>query len=212
MSKEWILNNSMNRWQLNFKRNVGPTSESIRKCAPDSKEEWEEYYFSNVKSKEHIISLGKKLFEHIKKEVKAEVDAVSEKDCIDYINQLVIDRTYDGYKREIELIKGELQDLLSYKIEESSDEWDRLYGVDFYIKINNYYVGIQIKPQDIGFTSQIWAKEYNNIQKQHNKFTEKYKGKVFWVHSVKQGEKKVIQNKEVIDEIKKEIKRIEELK
>ena len=33
MAKEWILNSAMNRFQLNFKRNVGPTSESIRwKC------------------------------------------------------------------------------------------------------------------------------------------------------------------------------------
>ncbi|HPL64709.1 MAG TPA: MjaI family restriction endonuclease [Syntrophales bacterium] len=34
MAKEWILNSAMNRFQLNFKRNVGPTSESIRMCAP----------------------------------------------------------------------------------------------------------------------------------------------------------------------------------
>ena len=34
MAKEWILNSAMNRFQLNFKRNVGPTSESIRQCAP----------------------------------------------------------------------------------------------------------------------------------------------------------------------------------
>lgn len=30
--KEFILNYSMNRWQLNFKKNVGATSENIRKC------------------------------------------------------------------------------------------------------------------------------------------------------------------------------------
>lgn len=39
MTKEWILNNAMNRFQLNFKRNVGPTSESIRQCAPKTIEE-----------------------------------------------------------------------------------------------------------------------------------------------------------------------------
>ncbi|MDR3049374.1 MAG: MjaI family restriction endonuclease [Elusimicrobiota bacterium] len=33
MAKEWILNSAMNRFQLNFKRNVGATSESIRKCS-----------------------------------------------------------------------------------------------------------------------------------------------------------------------------------
>ncbi len=29
MAKEWILNSAMNRYQLNFKRNVGAVSESI---------------------------------------------------------------------------------------------------------------------------------------------------------------------------------------
>lgn len=38
MAKEWILNSAMNRFQLNFKRNVGPTSESIRQCVGDIKE------------------------------------------------------------------------------------------------------------------------------------------------------------------------------
>lgn len=52
----------MNRFQLNFKRNVGPTSESIRKCEPKSLDEWREYYFKNVRSKEHIEELGKKLY------------------------------------------------------------------------------------------------------------------------------------------------------
>ena len=34
MAKEWILNSATNRFQLNFERNVGATSESIRKCSP----------------------------------------------------------------------------------------------------------------------------------------------------------------------------------
>ncbi len=62
MAKEWILNSAMNRFQLNFKRNVGPTSESIRKCEPKSIDEWRVYYFKNVRSKEHIEELGKKLY------------------------------------------------------------------------------------------------------------------------------------------------------
>jgi hypothetical protein len=62
MAREWILNSAMNRFQLNFKRNVGPTSESIRQCAPKTVEEWREYYFKDVKPKEHIESLGKKLY------------------------------------------------------------------------------------------------------------------------------------------------------
>ena len=49
MAKEWILNSAMNRFQLNFKRNVGATSESIRKCEPRTIDEWKNYYFSNVR-------------------------------------------------------------------------------------------------------------------------------------------------------------------
>lgn len=39
-NKEFVLNYAMNRWQLNFKRNVGPTSDSIRLCNPSSYEEF----------------------------------------------------------------------------------------------------------------------------------------------------------------------------
>ena len=63
----------MNRFQLNFKRNVGPTSESIRKCAPKTVDEWRDYYFSNVKPEEHITELGRKLYVKITEVIEAEV-------------------------------------------------------------------------------------------------------------------------------------------
>ncbi len=88
MAKEWILNSAMNRFQLNFKRNVGPTSESIRKCSPKNIEEWREYYFSKVKPKEHLIELGKKLYIKITEVIQSEVAGVTEQDCIDYMIQL----------------------------------------------------------------------------------------------------------------------------
>ena len=45
----------------------------------------------------------------------------------------------------------------------------------------------------------------------HKKFTEVFGGKVFYLFSEKVGEKKEIKNKEVIDEIREEIKRLSEL-
>ena len=65
MAKEWILNSVMNRFQLNFKRNVGATSESIRKCSPRTIDEWRNYYFENVRSLTHIEDLGRKLYTKI---------------------------------------------------------------------------------------------------------------------------------------------------
>lgn len=43
----------------------------------------------------------------------------------------------------------------------------------------------------------------------HRKFQEKFGGNVFIVFSVKEGKKKVIHNPEVVEEIRKEIERLE---
>ncbi len=208
MAKEWILNSVMNRFQLNFKRNVGPTSESIRKCAPKSLEEWQNYYFENVKSKEHINELGKKLYVKITEVVQAEVNDISEEDCIKYMFQLVIDRTFDGYMTEINTIYGQLQKILNIKIEPAPDEWDRIFNVDFFIKINEKYIGLQIKPVNNGIQLPEIFKEFALQSKTHEKFTEVFGGKVFYLFSAKIGDRKEIANKEVIEDIKKEIERL----
>ena len=208
MAKEWILNSAMNRFQLNFKRNVGSTSESIRKCAPRNIEEWREYYFKNVKSKEHIEELGKKLYVKITEVIQSEVEEITEKDCIDYMLELVIDRTFEGYMNEISTIYGQLQKMLDVKIEPAPDEWDRLFNVDFYIKIGDKYIGLQIKPVNAGIQLPEIFKEYNLQAETHIKFTEVFGGKVFYLFSAKNGDRKEIVNKEVIDEIKQEIERL----
>ncbi len=208
MPKEWILNSATNRFQLNFKRNVGAVSEAIRKCAPKSLEEWREYYFKNIRTKEHIEELGRKLYIKITEVIASEVEEITEEDCIHYINQLVINRTFDGYTTEIRTIYGQLQEELGVKIEPAPDEWDRLFNVDFFIKVKDKYIGIQIKPASgVSHIPEIF-KERNQQAATHRKFTELYGGKVFYVISIKEGNKKVIQNKEVIDEIRGEIKRL----
>ena len=105
--KEFILNYAMNRWKLNSKKNVGPTSDSIRICNPHTYEEWEQYYYSNVCSKEHIYSLGQTLYKHIVDDLPNEerfhpnlINSVTEQDCIDYMNMVVIDRVYSGFCKE----------------------------------------------------------------------------------------------------------------
>ncbi len=208
MPKEWILNSATNRFQLNFKRNVGATSEAIRKCAPKTLEEWQAYYFSNVRSEEQIVELGKKLYVKITEVLVAEIDEITEEDCINYIKQLVIDRTYDGYVREIKTVYEQLQEIVKEKIEPAPDEWDRLFNVDFFIEINGHYIGLQIKPvSQVSSIPEIY-KEKDIQQKSHARFTSKYGGSVFYLFSCKSGDKKIIVNTEVIDEIKQEINRL----
>ncbi|MDK2988456.1 MAG: hypothetical protein PWQ47_1599 [Methanothermococcus sp.] len=208
MAKEWILNSAMNRFQLNFKRNVGAVSEEIRKCSPKSLEGWKEYYYSKVRSKEHIDELGRKLYIKITEVIASEVESITEEDCINYIHNMVINRTFDGYMTEIKTIYGQLQkelDDLDVKIEPAHDEWDRLYNVDFFIKVNGKYIGLQIKPiSNVSHIPEIY-KEKKIQGKTHIKFTKKYGGNVFYIYSIKDGNKKRIYNRDVIDEIRSEI-------
>ncbi len=208
MAKEWILNSAMNRFQLNFKRNVGATSESIRNCSPGSLEEWRNYYFNNVKPKEHIEELGKKLYVKITEVIQSEVSEVTEQDCVDYMFQMVIDRTYEGYMTEIQTIYGQLQNILGVKIEPAPDEWDRLFNVDFFIKVGDHYIGLQIKPVNAGIQLPEIFKEYALQAETHLKFTEVFGGKVFYLFSEKVGDKKEIKNKDIIADISSEIKKL----
>ncbi|MCH9758110.1 MAG: MjaI family restriction endonuclease [Proteobacteria bacterium] len=209
MAKEWILNSAMNRFQLNFKRNVGATSDSIRACSPKTLEEWQEYYFSQVRSKEHITELGKKLYIKITEVIQAEVEEISEEDCIDYLFKMVIDRTFEGYQTEIKTIYGQLREILNRSIEPAPDKWDRLYNVDFFIKVKEKYIGLQIKPVNQGIQLPQIFKELNIQRQTHEKFKNQFGGRVFYIFSCKEDRQKIIKNVAVIEEIKTEITRLE---
>lgn len=70
------------------------------------------------------------------------------------------------------------------------------------------YIGLQIKPTTFEHTFEDY--KWKEMQEtSHRKFQEKFGGKVFIVFSVKEGKRKVIHNPEVIEEIRKEIERLE---
>lgn len=95
------------------------------------------------------------------------------------------------------------------KIEAAPDEWDRLYNVDFFIRVKDKFIGLQIKPASgVSHITQIFKERVQQAET-HKKFTSKYGGKVFYVISIKEGQKKKIYNSEVIEEIRKEISRLE---
>jgi len=232
MSKEWItgfdgenlkfkretlLNYGMNRWGLNKAHSVGSTSELIRACAPKKYEEWEEYYFTKAIQKkndglritrEYINGLGLTLYIKLSEVVQNELISITEEECVDYAYNLVLNRTYEGYKNEIETIYGQLEGSVERKIEPAPDKWDRAYSVDFFIKINEKYIGIQIKPIASGqaLNQYQWI-EMHKVN--HAKFEKEFGGKVFFVYSTKSSAgKKTIYNIEVIEQIRKEITRL----
>lgn len=218
MAKEWILNMATNRWGLNKKERVGPVSLWIRECDPKTIDDWESFYYRklagmleekgiDLSPEEYIQELGRKLYTKVTEVIQAEIEEVTERDCLQYIYNLVINRTFDGYRTEIRTIYGQLQKALKVPILPAPDEWDRLYNVDFYIQIGSRYIGLQIKPITYEQTPEVYRwKEW--LGRTHDRFEKDKGGKVFTVFSIKREGRKVLYNPEVIDEIKGEIERI----
>ena len=232
MAKEWItesdgeglkfrhetlLNYGLNRWGLNKAYSVGALSELIRSCAPKEFKEWEEFYFTKGKQKkkggisitrEYINLLGQTLYIKLSEVVQMELKSITEEECIEYAYNLVLRRTYDGYRTEIETIYGQLEAAIERRIEPAPDNWDRAYSVDFFIKIKEKYLGIQIKPIASGqaLNQYQWI-EMHKVN--HAKFEKEFGGKVFFVYSTKGSTgKKKIYNTEIIEEISLEIERL----
>jgi hypothetical protein len=209
MAKEWVLNQAMNRWQLNFKKSVGPVAKLIRECEPESLKDWEEFYHrhSEGRSREAINQKGEQLYEKITTVLKQEIESITKEDCIKYISDVVIRRTYEGYLNEKEVIKDSVEARLSVKALEASDEWDRLYGVDYYFVINGFPIGLQIKPATFEQGPGEWKRK-GFLAAQNQQFFEKYGARVFVIVSTGEGGNKTIVNPEIFEEIRKEIERL----
>ena len=197
MAKEWILNIAFNRWQFNRPRYVGRLSEAIRACAPHSLEEWERYYYEQVPQKhvpskwemlgntmeEHLQQVGLRLYAKISEQLRAEVEAITEEDCVRYVREVVVKRTYEGYVREKQTIYEQLEERLGVSLLPAPDEWDRRYNVDFYIPVGEKAIGIQIKP--ITYRQMPEAHKWEAwMRASHERFEREHGGKVFIVYSV----------------------------
>lgn len=203
---------------------MGRLAEAIRECSPKSLQDWERYYRDEVPRKhvpsgwemlgkdmdEHLAEIGRRLYAKISEQLKAEIEAISEEDCIAYVRDVVIRRTYEGYITEKRTVYEQLEQALGVELEPAPDEWDRRYNVDFYIPVGDKAIGIQIKPITYSQTPEI-HKWREWMRKSHERFEKERGGKVFIVFSVtEKGGVKRILNEGVMDEIREELKRLRE--
>lgn len=215
--KEKVLNYACQTYQLSRPNKVGTVMALIRECQPNTIEEWERWYFEHAYtdsktptkiSRESLTELGERLHSKIIEVVIPEWQAAFKdltlKDCIDYIHNLTINRTYDGYIREKSVVNDGLAHIFpQVKFEESDPELDHAGDIDYIGKVNSKSFGIQIKPM----TAKANFGNYSpseRMKASFNDFERKYGGKVFIVFSL-DGE---IGNKEVIDQISIEINRL----
>lgn len=221
--KEKVLNYTCQSYQLSRPNKVGAVMALIRECQPNSYNEWQTWYFdhaytscknanNNTKiTKEALTELGIRLYEKITEVVIPEWEQafqdLTRKDCIDYIYNLTINRTYDGYIREKSVVNDGLAKLFpEFTFEETPAELDHSGDVDYMIRINDYAVGIQIKP----ITASANFANYSlseRLKKSFQDFEKEFGGKVLIVFS-DDGE---IANKEVIQQLENEIIRVQNL-
>jgi hypothetical protein len=215
--KERVLNYACQTYQLSRPNKVGAVMALIRECQPNSFEEWEQWYFLNAHTSgkkptkitnKSLRELGERLYVKITEIVIPEWESafreLTEQDCIDYIYNLTINRTYDGYLREKSVINDGLAKLFPDVVfEESDPELDHAGDIDYVAKIGNASIGIQIKP----ITASANFGSYSlteRMKASFESFKEQYGGNVFVVFSL-DGE---IANKEVIEQMKLEIERL----
>lgn len=220
--KEKVLNYTSNAYQLTRPNKVGAVMELIRECQPKTFEEWRNFYFekAHTKSKKQPIKvtkeildeLGVRLYEKIIKVVIPEwTEAFSQitlGDCHDYIYEVTIPRTYDGFITEKSVInEGLAKAFPNVVFEESDADLDHAGDIDYIGKVGNKAFGIQIKPLTANANFGNY-KPSERMQANFETFEEKYGGQVFIIFSTKVKNRKEIQNKDVIVEIAAEIERL----
>ncbi|MDA8077616.1 MAG: MjaI family restriction endonuclease [Nitrospiraceae bacterium] len=215
--KEKVLNYACQTYQLSRPNKVGAVMTLIRECQPKKIQEWEQWYFENAYTDaktpakitpECLQELGERLYEKITgiviPEWQAAFNQLTLQDCIDYIYNLTINRTFDGFLREKSVVNDGLAKIFpDINFEESDSELDHAGDIDYVAKVGDKTFGIQIKP----VTARANFGNYSPTERMKASFAEfeeQYGGKVFVVFSL-DGE---IGNKEVIEQIRQEIERL----
>lgn len=215
--KEKVLNYATQTYQLSRPNKVGAVMALIRECQPKTFDQWKKWYFENANTdgktptkitKESLTELGERLYEKIRVIVIPEwteaFNQLTLQDCIEYIHNLTINRTYDGFIREKSVIEDNLaKEFPNVKFEESDPKLDHAGDIDYLGWVGEKAFGIQIKP----ITSKANFGNYSATERMKasfNDFTKKFGGQVFIVFSVDDK----IRNVEIIGHIANEIKRL----
>lgn len=216
--KEKVLNYATQTYQLSRPNKVGAVMALIRECQPNTIEEWKRWYFENAATagkknfkitKKSLDELGERLYEKITEVVIPEwqeaFNNLTKEDCYNYIYNLTINRTYDGYLREKSVVNdGLAKEFPEVRFEESPSELDHAGDIDYlgYVTDKKAF-GIQIKP----VTAQSNFGNYSvseRMKASFENFKNDFGGNVFIVFSL-DGE---IANKQVIEQIKNDIERL----
>ena len=119
--KEKVLNYASNTYQLTRPSKVGAVMALIRECQPKALEDWESFYFEKAFTKtkeptkvtqETLDELGERLYSKITEVVIPEwttaFQVLTLDDCKEYIYQVTLVRTFDGFLLEKSVVNDGL--------------------------------------------------------------------------------------------------------
>ncbi len=156
-----------------------------------------------------LFELGERLYSKITEVVIPEWQEafrnLTKDDCIDYIFNLTINRTYDGYLREKSVVNDVLKKRYpELRFEESDSDLDHAGDIDYIAWItDDEAIGFQIKPTTIKSNFANYSPS-ERMKRNFLDFEEKYGGKVFIIESL-DGE---VANTVIYDDIDKEIEKL----
>ena len=184
---------------INSLQQLNDTANSITRIIIDE---------SSQKQIYRIDELGERLYakmtELVIPQIQEAINNISRQDCIDYVYNLTINRTYDGYNREKSVVNDGLAKIFKdVEFAESDPELDHAGDIDYVAKVGKYQFGIQIKPVTANANFGGYSLS-ERMKASFEDFTSKYGGKVFIVYSLR-GE---IANKDIVEQIKQEIERL----
>ena len=158
--KEKVLNYACQTYQLSRPNKVGAVMALIRECQPKTMAEWKKWYFEKAYTEnkkpikitpEILKELGERLYEKITEVVipewQAAFNELTLQDCADYIYNLTVNRTYDGFMREKSVVNdGLAEHFPEVKFIESEADLDHAGDIDYLGFVGERAFGIQIKP------------------------------------------------------------------
>ena len=183
---ERLLNNlNQSRQKYNVGPNitapeiVGPVMELISNCRPDSLNDWKVYYFENAKdvtlnslTQKRLIELGLLLFKklHDLAGLDIKTNRSNLELCVAYITDLVILKSYDGWKLGEERWRTLLDEEYPFTIRSANRLEDEKLHADLVMMISSEFaIGIQVK-------AHTWRGRISS-----SRFTQQWGGKVITV-------------------------------
>lgn len=159
-NKEFLLNYTNRCWGLTKTTKVGEVMALIRECQPKSHNEWEKWYFENAYTKtktptkvseDTLKELGERLYvklsEIVIPQIKDSIKNLTYDDCLDYVFNITINRTYDGFITEKSVVNDNLaKRFINVAFEESDSVLDHAGDIDYLGRVNDKAFGLQIKP------------------------------------------------------------------